>query len=97
MRQLERRELRFLRELPRQQLVHRHVGDDLDFVAPAARRAGQERARGARVDVVPVRLEAREHEHLVAERRERLQDGRELEAGPSPFGVQYSMAMPFGT
>ncbi len=78
-RELERGELRLPGELPRQQLVHRDVGDDLDLVAPAARRAGQERSGGARVDVVPVRLEARQDEHLIAERRQRLEDGRQLE------------------
>ena len=45
----------------------------------AARRAGQERSGRAGVNVVPVRLEAGEHQHLVAERRQRLEDRRELE------------------
>ena len=78
-RQLERGHLRVAGEVPRQQLVHRHVGDDLDFVAPAARRAGQERARGAGVNVVPVGLESRQHQHPVAERRQRLENRRQLE------------------
>ena len=39
----------------REQLVHRHVGDDLDLVFAAARRAGQKRSGGAGVNVVPVR------------------------------------------
>ena len=78
-RQLERGDLRLAGEVPREQLIHRDVGDDLDFVAPAARRAGQERSGRAGVDVVPVRLEPGEHEHLVAERRQRLEDRRELE------------------
>ena len=86
-----------LRELPREQLVHRHVGDDLDLVSSAARRAGQKRSGRAGVDVVPVRLDAGQHEHLVPERRQRLQDRRSSKAVPSPFGVQYSIAMPFGT
>ena len=96
-RELERCHLRLAGEMPREQLVHRDVGDDLDFVAAAARRAGQKRPGGAGVDVVPVRLDAREHEHLVAERRQRLENRRQLERAPSPFGVQYSIAIPFGT
>ena len=71
--------------MPREQLVHRHVGEDLDFVSSAARRAGQKRSGGARVDVVPARLDARQHEHLIPERRQRLQNGRQLERGALPF------------
>ena len=78
-RQLERRDLRLAGEMPREQLVHRHVGDDLDLVASAARGAGEKRSGGAGVDVVPVRLDARQHEHLIPERRQRLQNRRELE------------------
>ena len=80
--QLERRYLRLVRVVPGQQLVHRHVGDDLHLVAAAAVGAGQEGAGGAGVDVVPVRLEARQHEQLLAVRRQRLEDGRQLEAAP---------------
>ena len=81
-RQLERRHLRLAGEVPREQLVHRHVGDDLDFVSSAARRARQKRSGGAGVDVVPARFDARQHEHLIPERRQRLQNRRELERGP---------------
>ena len=79
---LERGDLRLPREVPGQQLVHRHVADDLRLVAPAARHPRQERAGGAGVDVVPARPESRQHGHLIAERRERLQDRRQLEARP---------------
>ena len=80
-RQLQRGDLGLVGKVPRQQLVHRHVGDDLHLVAPAAGRAGQERPGGAGVDVVPVRLESGEHEQLIAVRRQRLQDRRQLERG----------------
>ena len=85
-RQLQRRQLRLLREVPRQQLVHRHVGEDLHLGLAAARGAGQERTRRAGVDVVPTRVEARQHEHLLAERCQRLEDRRQLEA--APFGLR---------
>ena len=78
-------------------LVHRDVRDDLDLVAPTARRARQKRSGRARVNVVPARLDAREHEHLIPEWRQRLENRRQLEALPSPFGDQYSIAIPFGT
>jgi hypothetical protein len=78
-RELEGGDLRLLGELPGEQLVHRHVRDNLHLVTPAAGRARQEGSGGARVNVVPVGLETRQHEHLIAERCQRLQDGRELE------------------
>ena len=76
-RQLERRHLRLLPELLRQDLVHRDIGKDLDLVPTAARRAGQEGPRGAGVNVVPVRLQARDDDHLVSVRLQRLEDGRQ--------------------
>ena len=78
----ERRHLGLPREVAREQLVHRDLAEDLGLVAAAARHAGQERPGGAGVDVVPARPESREHDRLVPERRERLEDGRQLEAGP---------------
>ena len=84
-RQLERRDLCLVGEVPREQLVHRHIGDHLDFVAPAPRRSGQKRSRCAGMDVVPVRAQPGKHEHLVAKRRQRLEDGRQLERAPVPF------------
>ena len=80
-RQFERPQLCLAREMPGQQLIHRDIGDDLDFVASASCRAGQKRSRRAGVNVVPVRLEARQDQHLVAKRRERLENRRHLEVG----------------
>ena len=74
-RELERWHLRLAGEMPREQLVHRYVRDDLDLVSSAARRARQKRSGGARMDVVPVRLEAGQDEHLIPVRRQRLQNG----------------------
>jgi hypothetical protein len=76
-RQLERRHLRLLAELLGQDLVHRDIGNDLDFVPAAARGARQEGPRGAGVDVVPVRLQSREDDHLVFVRFQRFEDRRE--------------------
>ncbi len=84
-RQFERSQLGLAREMPRQQLIHRDIGDDLDLVPSAPRRAGQKRSRCAGVNVVPVGLEARQHQHLVAKWRERLEDRRHLEAGAGGF------------
>ena len=81
----ERRHLGLPREVPGQKLVHRDLAEDLGLVAAAARHAGQERPGGAGVDVVPARVEPGEHDRLVAERRERLEDGRQLEARPLPL------------
>ncbi len=96
--ELERGDLRLPGELPREQLVHRDVGDDLDFVPATARRAGEERPGGARVDVVPVRLQpatapASGRGTAPAARGSATARTR----APSPFGVQYSIAIPFGT
>src|SRR6266567_4055794 len=66
--ELERRHLRLLGETPGQQLVHRDVGDNFHFVASTVRRAREKRPGGAGVDVIPVCLDAREHEHLAAVR-----------------------------
>ena len=63
--ELERPQLRLLGKAPRQQLVHRHVGQDLHLVAPAARGAGEKRARRAGVDVVPAGVQPRQHQHLL--------------------------------
>ena len=53
---------------------------------PAARSAGEKRSGSARVDIVPTRLDAREHQHLIAVRGQRLQDRRQFESAvPSPF------------
>ena len=84
-RQLQRGDLRLFRELPREQLVHRHIRDHLDFVPAAACGSRQKRSRRARVNVVPVRAQAGQDEHLVAEGRQRLQNGRELEGGAFAF------------
>ena len=79
-RHLERGNLRLPCEVAGEELVHRDVRDDLDLVATAPRRPGQERAGGAGVDVVPARAQSRQHDGLVAVRGERLQDRRQLEA-----------------
>ena len=97
MRHFERGQLRFLREVPAQQLIDRDVGDDLDFVLAAARRAGEKRSGSAGVDVIPARLDAGEDQHLVLVGGERFQIGESSKAVPSPLGVQYSMAIPLGT
>ena len=96
-RELERRNLRLAAEVARQQLIHRHLCDDLHLVSSAARRTGQKRPRSPGVDVVPGRIEPREHKQLVAERRERFEDRRELERAALSFAAQYSMAIPLGT
>ena len=51
----------------------------IDFVPASARGAGEERSGGAGVDVVPARVDARQHQHLVLERRQRFENRRELE------------------
>ena len=81
-REFERCHLRLPGEVPREQLIHRNVRDDFHLVASAVRRARKKRPGGARVDVVPVRFDARQHQHLVPVRRQRLQNRRKLEGAP---------------
>ena len=79
-RELQRGERRRGAELAREHLVDRRVGHHVGLGRSAAPRAGQERARRARMDVGPRGVEPREDEHPVAERRQGLQDRRQLEA-----------------
>ena len=53
---------------------------------PAARRAGEKRSGGARVDVVPARFDAGQDQHLVPVGGQRLQNRRELESRPFALG-----------
>ena len=50
---LQRRHLRLAGEVAGEQLVHGDIGDDFDFIASAARGAGEERSGGAGVNVIP--------------------------------------------
>jgi hypothetical protein len=80
--ELERGNLRLLRELPGQQLVDRDIRDDLDLVASSTRGAGQERARRSGVDVVPVRLQPRDDEHPLPVGLQRFENRRQFEGAP---------------
>ena len=79
----------WLGEVPREQLVHRHVRDDLDLISSPARRARQKRSGGACVDVVPVGLEARQHEHLIPDRAPAAPEWEEARSrAPPSLAVQ---------
>ena len=67
------------------------------FRRPDDRGTGQERCRGAGVRRGPERLQTGHHQHLMAKGLERLRIGVSSNAAPSAFGVQYSIAIPFGT
>ena len=86
-RELERRELGVPARLPRHELVHRDARAELRALGALGGDAGQE-AGGARlVDVVgPLVAEPRHHEQAVAEPRQRLENRRDLEAGPLARG-----------
>ena len=73
-RQLKRGDLRLVGEVPCEELVYRHVGEDLGFIPATPCGAGQERPGRPGMDVVPVGLQARQHDHLVPKRRQRLQN-----------------------
>ena len=57
-----------------QQMEHM-IGEYLDFVSAATWCPRQKRSRSARVNIVPARFDTAQHEHLVPERREWLQNG----------------------
>ena len=82
--ELERGNLRLLRQLPRRHLVHRHRVEHVGAVRDLERHAGQERSRGARVvsaaldEVGRLVVEAADQQHPVPVLVERLQGRREL-------------------
>ena len=86
--QLERRQLRVLAERLRGDLVHRHAGADVGAFGLLRVHAGEERRRGAHVIAGALAVgrkrrlvrQAGDDEQPVAERRERLEDRRQLEA-----------------
>ena len=57
----------------------------LRIVTPASGGAGEKASGGPGVVLVPRRVDAREHEHLIPERLQGLQDGRELEVPSLPL------------
>ena len=83
--QLERSDLRFAGEVTGEQLVHRDVGDDFDFISAAVRGAREKRPGGAGVDVVPVCFDAGQHQHLIPERRQRFKDRGQFESRAFAF------------
>ena len=95
--QLQRGELGLFGEVTRHQLVDGNVCDDFDFRSSTARRAGQEGSRSAGVDVVPAGLEARRTRSSDPDTG-RVAPGWESARSrrPTPFGDQYSIAIPFG-
>ena len=89
-RQLERRQLRLLARLLREDLIHRDAGVEPGF-ARRRRHVGEEARAGFRVRAAgPPRrrhaVEPAQHEQLLAKRRQRAQRRRELEAAPSVSG-----------
>ena len=72
--QFERRHLCLFAEMTREQLVDRHVRENLDFIAAAARRSGQKRSRRAGMNVVPAGVKTGQDDHLIPVRGQRLQD-----------------------
>src|SRR5262249_21805977 len=66
--------------MPGQQLVDGNVRKNLDLVAAAARRARQEGSRGSSMNVVPTRVEAGEHQHLILKRGKWLENRRKLKS-----------------
>ena len=81
-RQLERRQLRLLARLLREDLIHRDAGVE-PGLARRRRDVGQEpragfRVRAARPSGRRNALQAAQHEHLLAKRRQRAQRRREL-------------------
>ena len=82
-RQLERRQLRVLARLLREDLIHRDAGIE-PGLARRRRHVGEEpraglRVRAARPSGRRHALQPAQHEHLLAERRQRAQRRRELE------------------
>ena len=84
--EFEGADLGFFGEVAGEELVHGDVGDDLDFVSTASGGAGEKGAGSSGVDVVPVRLDAGEDEHLVAIRGERFEYWGEFEVRAIAFG-----------
>src|SRR5207248_1321117 len=82
----QRRHLRLTAEMLCKQLIDRDIGENLDFVLAAARRARKERSRSPGMDIVPTCVQAGEHEHVIAEWRQGLENGRKLEICSFPFG-----------
>ena len=60
--------------MPGEQLIHGRIGKDLDFCFAASRCAGQKCAGCAGMNRHPVGVDARHGQHLIPERRERLED-----------------------
>ena len=88
--ELERGEPRLPADLLRGDLIDRDAVLDVGAGGLARMDAGQERRAGARVvagavaeRVAVLVREAGQHQHVLAERLERLQDARELERAPS--------------